>query len=204
MNWLEYLLYALADHPQLLIYTLTILVKGSVVLLLTVLITTGLRAIAPAKQSLIIRLSLAAVLVLPALSVICPEFEITLGSLFPSELRGTVSSLSVEYGAPNDSSAGGLAELHWAVWLTLLWLAGVMTVSSRVALGTILSARVVRRATPVGDGLIKSVGERLIDELGIKQKIRVAISDATDSPFVFGVFRPTVVLPPIASGVVGR
>ncbi|MEW6411289.1 MAG: M56 family metallopeptidase [Candidatus Zixiibacteriota bacterium] len=199
MNWLEQSLLRLADYPQLSIYLLTFLVKGSLALLLSVLTIAAIRSTAPAKRSLVIRLSLAAVVLFPVLPLIFPGLEIKLTGFLVSNLRGTISSISVDQSAVVENSAGGLAMLPWAVWLTLSWLAGVMAVSSRVALGTFLSSRIVEGAVRVEDGPIMAVANQLKHDLDIKQTIRVAISGATDSPFVFGVFRPTVMLPVAAN-----
>ena len=161
MNWLEQSLLRLADYPQLSIYLLTFLVKGSLALLLSVLTIAAIRSTAPAKRSLVIRLSLAAVVLFPVLPLIFPGLEIKLTGFLVSNLRGTISSISVDQSAVVENSAGGLAMLPWAVWLTLSWLAGVMAVSSRVALGTFLSSRIVEGAVRVEDGPIMAVANQL-------------------------------------------
>jgi beta-lactamase regulating signal transducer with metallopeptidase domain len=73
-----------------------------------------------------------------------------------------------------------------------VWLAGALLAAvAAVALYT-LTARRLRAAVPVMDGVLLAEYAALA---GVKRKIRLYMSDMVASPVVFGVFRPRIVIP---------
>ena len=93
----------------------------------------------------------------------------------------------------------------WPAWLTgqlalfSLWLCGVLALATYVAAKWIACRRLWRRGSvPVPasiDRLVCELAKRLQLRLGVRRRLRVLATHGAGSPAVFGVWRPTLLLP---------
>ena len=77
-------------------------------------------------------------------------------------------------------------------WLGLIWIAGIALVLGVWALRWFRMRRLVRAMSPVRCGLFTEILGRLG---GPSQRVRLCAAPSTLEPGVFGVFRPTLVIP---------
>ncbi|NLE60122.1 MAG: M56 family metallopeptidase, partial [Planctomycetes bacterium] len=112
---------------------------------------------------------------------------------FPGTVpTGGEDDLAADSAPPAAAKAGVITvgSILWAVWaLGVSIVAVVLFVRSRAA------RRWRKRCTLVKDADILTVCERLADELGVYQPPVLFISEACESPVVFGALRTSVVLP---------
>lgn len=112
---------------------------------------------------------------------------------FPGAVSaGGENDFAADSARSNTAQAGGITigSILWAAWLVgVAIVAVVLFVRSREA------RRWRKRCTLVKDADILAVCERLSDELDVYQPPVLLISDACESPVVFGALRTSVVLP---------
>lgn len=82
----------------------------------------------------------------------------------------------------------------WTRYVAALWLAGVVLMLVRMALAVADAGRFVRYGRPADSSTVNLV-DGLRQELGVKRRVRVVISQFCNSPAVAGVFWPALVLP---------
>ena len=89
-------------------------------------------------------------------------------------------------------------ETRWdprpSYWLPSIWLAGVVVLISRLMVGSLSLARLVRRSSEVPDWI---VGEcrAIAGRLGCSRAVRVRRSTEVPTPFLTGVWHPVLLLP---------
>ena len=85
-----------------------------------------------------------------------------------------------------------------ALVLVLVWLAGVLWMTGRLAIGVAAVRRMVRDSVPADDsGWHEIIGDAR-ESLGVRQDVGVVISESAAMPFTYGLLRPTIVLPDTA------
>jgi beta-lactamase regulating signal transducer with metallopeptidase domain len=85
--------------------------------------------------------------------------------------------------------------------LALVWGAGVVVCSAAVLIRWLALHRAVGKMQKLVDGPIASLAAELSGRLGLRRRVRVAVSPAGMGPAVFGLLRPTIVLP---EGLLGQ
>lgn len=80
-------------------------------------------------------------------------------------------------------------------WVLLVWAAGALAVLLRLLRGALLVRRVLRQAEPLGTPDWTGPLMEAADRLGLAREPRLLSSDAVLMPIVCGVTRPAVVLP---------
>jgi beta-lactamase regulating signal transducer with metallopeptidase domain/protocatechuate 3,4-dioxygenase beta subunit/peroxiredoxin len=89
-------------------------------------------------------------------------------------------------------------ETRWdrrlSYWLPSIWLAGVVVFISRLMVGSLILARLVRQTSEVPDWI---VGEcrAIAGRLGCSRAVRVRRSTEVTTPFLTGVWHPVLMLP---------
>ncbi len=81
------------------------------------------------------------------------------------------------------------------LWISLLWLAGVVVVAGRAVFAQFLFLLFRLRRRLVRDTVLQERVERLARELGISRRIRLVESTQLSCPIAFGIFFPTIGLP---------
>ena len=82
-----------------------------------------------------------------------------------------------------------------AAWLFLGWLATVGILLARFVAVQVATHRMVRRAASITDGDLARPLRWHLAEAGLRRPVRIAVSADVDSPAVWGILRPTLVLP---------
>ncbi len=86
--------------------------------------------------------------------------------------------------------------MHWSIiWAVMAWLAGVVAVLGRLAVGFVRAGWLVRRAKPVTDETWKALLLDLADPMGLADRVKLLQSDRAVMPMAWGLFRPVVLLP---------
>jgi uncharacterized protein (TIGR03067 family) len=104
---------------------------------------------------------------------------------------------------PGVAAAGALGRLdrrsgpggNWADILRAVWLGGVILLAGAVTTARVIGvARLRRSGCPAGAELAATV-TALARRLGLSRRVRVLVTKRPFGPAVFGLFRPTLVLP---------
>ena len=181
--------------------------KGAIVLVCALLATRLIARASAATRHAVWVLAFIAVLVMPALLVavpgwqvpVLPEGGIALGldeevSLAIPDIRmeSVVSGLSVAslVNAEPVSKTISLGAL-----LLLFWGLGAFFVAARWAAGILSAWALTRKAMPVTDPDWMAAVDEVRAALGLKRSVILRISIHTRTPMTWGTFRPVVMLP---------
>jgi beta-lactamase regulating signal transducer with metallopeptidase domain len=160
-----------------------LLLRASAILALAWMGIAAMRGASAAARHRVLRNALAAVLVLPLLSLLVPSWEVGLLA-FPVPAAG---------GTPSPAGAAGAA--GWGTLLAAAWAVGVLAVAGRYALAVLAARAAARDATEVTDpawlGLLRATS----DELGVRARVRLLRAAGAAMPMTWGVFAPVVLLP---------
>lgn len=107
-------------------------------------------------------------------------------------LRGDAAGGPLMLGAPTGAAPAAAAgpSIGWAI-LAAIWAAGAAIVIARANLAERAALAIARRAAP-------APGARaLLAELGAPRRVRLVVGDAATGPYVVGVLRPIIVVPPV-------
>lgn len=89
----------------------------------------------------------------------------------------------------------------WSPFISLLWGAGATLAALRMAIGWVMTRRLVNRAMSFSENHLQVRVQQLCQMLGIRSVVRLLLSDTIDSPVVVGWIRPVILWP--VSAVVG-
>ena len=108
-------------------------------------------------------------------------------------LAANAQGPSTEYETPSPESGDRGVPLGAAV--LAIYLAGVMAVLGRMALGRWGVARLARRASPVADPSWAALAADLAWLMDVRRPIRILRSPEATMPMTWGIMNPTVLLP---------
>jgi beta-lactamase regulating signal transducer with metallopeptidase domain len=122
-----------------------------------------------------------------------------------TELESSQTSVAAETsGAPANGHQLAATErpwvvaaalrLNWQVWLAVAWLTVVVALFARVVIQYRRLGQLLHQSTPAGDELLAMIGE-IASRLQLHKFPRVLLTERSCSPFVCGIWRPTLVLP---------
>jgi beta-lactamase regulating signal transducer with metallopeptidase domain len=201
--------------------TLLWLAKGTVVLLLAMALTLGLRR-APAGARYVVWLaSLAAVLLVPALStwisVPLPILPATVaanarepaatGQLVSPAASATERASGVIADAASPAAAASRnasrpsiprAALDATAALLAVWVGVALLLFAWLVLGALKVRSIVRNGRELTDESWLMPMYDVADRLDLANAPRLVVSDDVEMPFACGVLRPTIVLPTVA------
>ncbi len=183
--------------------------KGTLLLGVAFILNAALRRAPAATRHLLWTAVLAALLCLPALSILLPGWPVSWlnalsGGAFRVQASGisgrgasapapaaTAASTSVGGVSPTKRSAGSPS---WS--LLLIWAAGASLVLARLMAGVAVTHGLgSRRAQPIEseawDGMLASLSARL----GISRPVRLLQGERASIPFTWGLLRPAILLP---------
>lgn len=107
-------------------------------------------------------------------------------SLIPNTSNG------LEISSPEDSSFFAPRMMDG---ILAVWLAGVLLLLFRLAIGFSATNLLARRAMEIKDAANNELFSALLTELNLKGRVRLLRSENTQMPIVCGVLRPAVLLP---------
>ena len=109
-----------------------------------------------------------------------------------SDVAGQVSPTP-----PSVVPAGSVSWRLPTVWETLigLWAAAALVLFIRQSVSHWQMTGIIRRAAPINDPSVLDLADDIRMEVGCTTRVRLVVSPEIDVPSVFGLFRPTVVLP---------
>ncbi|MEN6495672.1 MAG: M56 family metallopeptidase, partial [Thermoguttaceae bacterium] len=88
------------------------------------------------------------------------------------------------------------ARLSFLAWLMLGWGLGVLVLLTRLIRSQIRFHRdILQKADAVAPATLPLDFDALLHSIGVRRRIRVVESDTLSSPVVWGIFRPTLLLP---------
>ena len=180
--------------------------RGALVLAAALLAMPLLRRAASSTRRLVLALGLAAALAFPALSAALPAWRVEAPSLVAPLHGRTVVERAVSGGdrpapalaTPPASSSGvssswGVAPLAVAVWI---WALGAFLLGARLAVSLVRARAMVRRASPARGW--ERAHARAEGATGVRVEVRE--TSELDTPAVYGVLSPVVLVPRAASG----
>jgi TonB family protein len=170
-------------------------IKVSLILATASVILTATRRISAAERSLILRLTIAAAILLPLISFIVPTIPLGIPKSQFSVWRLLNPALVAEYQSLGSIDADIFRGIDLGLWLIIGWSVGVIAVLSRLALGFLLTTSLVRRSRPLEDEEIAGLVEELTGTSGSGRRADMRISTTAETPFVFGILRPIIILP---------
>lgn len=118
--------------------------------------------------------------------------DVTHRSQRPAESTGRVSPTP-----PSVDPAGSVPWRLPGMWDTLiaLWAVTALALLIRQGVGHWRMIRIIRRATPILDPATVDLVDDIREDVGCRARVRLVVSPEIGVPAVFGLFRPTVVLP---------
>lgn len=195
--------------------------KATILLATAGLLSVVLRRRSAAARHLVWTLALLGALVLPALSIALPRWQVGLievasvGSQLPASsfelpAPGVQPSLKRDVGmqrpegsaaetrtaaAPRSNGGSRLSQISWPAALLLLWALGAGVILARLAAGLVAVQWMSRRTERVTDAPWLPQARALAAELGISPRIVFLRSGRAAMPMALGIFRPAVLMP---------
>ena len=199
--------------------------KGAILLALAWLIALGLHRSSAAARHLVWALALGGLLLLPALSLVLPKWQLpilprtSLLAMPTSEMATPPSSIGLP-ASPIEASVARINEptqpvmppddkqtpkttppqfmaqpLPFGFWLIAVWLLVAMMALVPLFVGTVFVGRLIRCAMPLEDEPWPMLVRSLSERLGLRRRVRVLRTNRSTMPMAVGVWRPTVLLP---------
>ena len=115
-----------------------------------------------------------------------------------SQTKTTTQNLPAETQTgqfQNHRAATFSSGIHWRIWLTRFYLAGLTIGSLRLVLGYWRIRQIVRRAELKHKGSLCRVVSEITTKLNMRFAPELRLSDDVDTPFATGAFNPVIVLP---------
>ena len=178
---------------------------------------TMLRRRTAAARHLLWTLALVSAMVLPALSLALPRWQVPLVTLESGEIvtapPEAAVALPIEVTAPatlprrakvgtNLNAPGETRSRHsivprlsFSAALLLIWALGATLILGRLALGFVAVAWMSRRTERVTDAPWLPLARELADELGVSPRMTFRQSGRASMPMAWGIFRPAVIMP---------
>ncbi|HTQ57655.1 MAG TPA: M56 family metallopeptidase [Bryobacteraceae bacterium] len=164
-------------------FLIDIAARATVILAAWSLLALAFRRAAASSRYFLWTCALAAVLVLPVLSLVLPVWNVPVN--MPVVTPPVVPAAAAD--APADTWVAPAHTARRIPWPAAIWLAGALLVLARLAIGHIRLALMLRRAR---NGV----------RIGPGGAVRLKFSGETEVPLTCGIFTATVVLPDTAGG----
>ena len=183
---------------------LGVALKSTLLLVLAWLLASLLRRRSAAARHLVWTAALAAVLVLPLLSVWLPALRVrTAAGLWPSA-AGVIfqasTAASANAGAADSTAPRSMATsfpstrhpVEWRIWLLLVWAVGFLAAFARTVASYAAAGRLRRSAGPFPDSALCGELSRV---LGMRGAVEVLEIKAGSMPMTFGLAHPAILVP---------
>jgi beta-lactamase regulating signal transducer with metallopeptidase domain len=87
------------------------------------------------------------------------------------------------------------AVLSWPAWIAVIWISGVVVALAATGRRWRRSMKLFRTVSGRGESAYEMVAASLSRRLGIRRRVRLAVTDEPAGPAAMGLFRPAVLLP---------
>ncbi|HEX2076527.1 MAG TPA: M56 family metallopeptidase [Longimicrobium sp.] len=164
--------------------------RGTLLLAAAALAALALRRGSAASRHLVWGLALAAMLALPAASLLMPRWEMPFVHL---------PAAAPSAGAAGDAASAG-GGLPWSTIVLLAWAAGALATLGRYLLSMATVRVVARRSRPVRGGEWMERMDGAARELGMRERVRLLRADGAVMPMTWGILHPAVLVPADADG----
>lgn len=205
--------------------TLAVVVKATVLLLLAALVSAAMRRASASARHLVWHLTLVALVALPVLPRVLPEWRLplpdslsalrftavitpstvasarpaTAGATAPGAVRDAAPLGSVRPEPSGADAVGGAARVWERLGLvgvvSLIWALGTLAVLGWLLVGYLWLRRVARRSRFVHDGTWVRSVQELCGRLELRRPVTVLRSDAAVIPATCGLLWPALLLP---------
>lgn len=187
---LDSLIATLVGQPSLQ-YGLDLLVKSSVIIALTYIVATVFRRTLSNTSSHLLWLNgMLCVALLPLIMSIFSSFS---GTFFDA---GSITVITIQAGS---ASAAEFAERGWGSLLGFSYALVAALLLLRLLLSAIALKRINAAAISCANKTVLRQLQQGREFLEISRDVRVKFSDDIASPMSFGLFKPVVLLPNVAS-----
>jgi len=203
-----------------------VLIRVTIVAVIGTLALLLLPLLSAANRHLVATASLAAMLVLPALSFIAPAWmwrvlpraETTTATpvtwvrpavpvvpATPVRVPAHLATIGAGASAvpmpaiqPMLAATAALPSARWPLQtiLVAVWLVGAALLVARLAVSCAAARAIVATSRPIDNGRLQLILDRSRERMGIEQTIWLASTPRMDSPALIGWVDPTLVLPP--------
>jgi beta-lactamase regulating signal transducer with metallopeptidase domain len=182
-------------------WILALAARSTLVLLGAALVTWVMRRASASARHAVWAMTLLGLLVLPALSLVLPRWDVPLVASRPPvptfepdtvDEHGVALPEAVVPPAVEPRSTTTSAGSDWALGV---WLAGAILGLGQLTVGTLVTAAMVRRAEPVRDWTWQGLIEDAAARLRLLRRVELRRSAEVDLPVVWGYRRPVVLLP---------
>lgn len=171
-------------------------IKGAVIAGLSLLVLrVALRRTSPVIHLLIMRWTVGVLLLLPVVSLIVDAWILPVSDSVASVLRVNSSTVGLNLGLESGSPQGILSLAALSTMALILWLAGVVVVIVRRAIGVLRANIICRSAETIALGQAVEITATVASRIRLRRSVRLASSQRINTPFVWGIFRPSILLP---------
>jgi beta-lactamase regulating signal transducer with metallopeptidase domain len=169
---------------------LWLVARATVLLVLAAVAVLALRRASAAARHMAWALALAGMLVLPALSLAAPRWELP-----------WVHVPALQAGAPGAGpAAGGEPGTPWGMIVLAVWAVGALLTLGRYGLAVLSVRLIARRARTVTDGPWMDRMREAAGILEMREPVRLLRAEGAAMPMTWGITRPVVLVPAEADG----
>ena len=190
--------------------TIGITLKSLLVLIGILTLTWFMRRSSASERHMYLSAAAVVLLALPLASLVLPSWDTGFFSdPFPlKDSKVIVTSAETVPGAAPGSepgsarlgplSSGKQSQFGWFDWVLIVWLTGAVALLFRLVGGKLYGYWVAWRASEIKDRGFMNTVDQVAYRLGINRKITIVESDRFNVPFVYGILRPRLIMPPQA------
>lgn len=113
----------------------------------------------------------------------------------PIQLQGAIPAPVLEHGFGPSGNREVTITSRWVGVATWVWLMGVLTLTARHFLGLVLYRRKLRRWPMLRDSRVLRLTDECREVMGIHRPVEMRVAPDLETPCLFGVFRPVLLLP---------
>ncbi|MGE0444569.1 MAG: M56 family metallopeptidase [Vicinamibacterales bacterium] len=177
---------------------LSIVLKSSLVLLVVLLAAAALRRRSAAVRDAWLAAGIAGALLLPAASLVVPEWQVLDEPVVPVLLQPGPSTPSTIPPADLPAAAGGLAPTGrgwpWAAMVGLGWGIGALGSIAALSIGLVRLRRITTAAV-AANAACRDVAPELAGRLGVTRPVTVLFTAHPLAPLTWGHRAPRILLP---------
>jgi HEAT repeat protein/beta-lactamase regulating signal transducer with metallopeptidase domain len=205
-----------SGNPAFLSLALEVIVKSILLLGAALTLTWFMRRSSAALRHLLLSAAALSLLVLPLASLAMPSWNIVPVPSLLVPAYDNASIVPAEASAPEGTPKGGAAvggsspglpetgsptgtgalKVHWLTWLLIVWGAGGSILLLRLLGGKVYGCWIAGRAPAVDDRRLLDMVRVVSGRFGITRRIQVVESDHLKVPFVCGLLRSRLIIPP--------
>jgi beta-lactamase regulating signal transducer with metallopeptidase domain len=193
-----------------------IILKATVVMSVSTLLTFALRQSSSATRHTIWSTAFVILIVLPVVSTLFPSWHMGWAGpprhdAFSNGKASVVAQVQaadrVTPGKTDVAPAAAPVEQRpapmWSITtaaaiLVVIWLCGAVASLLRLLVHVLRVGRISARAREGNSRDIHDLAVSLIESLGIRRPVRIVMSDEVTMPFAWGVFKPVIIFPAAA------